>query len=227
MKHSETAFLVPRGPAEYDLRWFTPGGEVDLCGHATLASAHVLFNEDGRHSEPAAEELRFHSRSGLLLARFEEDKVVLDFPASPPVPASGLPDVRGAFGFKPDSVLVSESDYLFVVANSETEILDAAPDFDKIRQFDQHAVIITAKAEGRQYDVVSRMFAPKLTIDEDPVTGSAHCVIGPWWANVLGKQELVCYQASERGGTLRVRMVDDRVQLAGNAVTVLRGEMAE
>jgi len=224
MRHSETAYLVKKGKDEYDLRWFTPAAEVDLCGHATLASAHVLFYEG---IEPDAKELSFHTRSGILKARREGGGVVLDFPASPPVPMVNDPDpdTASAFGFCRTYAGVSDSDFLLLIAPDANTVKSLAPNFELVRKYPQHGVIVAAESDDPEYDFVSRMFAPRLGIDEDPVTGSAHCVLTPWFAEKLGKTELSAFQASQRGGRLYVRMKGDRVELVGRATTVLAGEL--
>ncbi len=222
MNLSETAFLVRRADGSYDLRWFTPAVEVDLCGHATLASAHALW-ESGRLR--AEEQARFHTRSGLLTAaRLADGWIEMDFPATVPAAgevAAGLP---AALGITPRRVLRSRFDYV-VEVESETAVRSLTPDFGALRQLAVRGVIVTARAETAPYDIISRFFAPGAGIDEDPVTGSAHCALAPYWAELLGKQDLLAYQASARGGELRLRLAGDRVKLAGQARTVLRGEL--
>lgn len=223
MRHSETAFLVKTGTGEYDLRWFTPAAEVDLCGHATLASAHVLFNHG---FETGVEELRFSTHSGELRAARETGKIRLDFPASMPFSAKIEQNLQKIFGFTPKYTGISESDFLFVVAPNEQAVLDTAPDEAQLLEFSQHAIIVCAQAERGGFDVVSRMFAPQVGIYEDPVTGSAHCVLTPYWTEQLGRDELNCFQASERGGELVTRLRGERVELVGRATTIFSGTLA-
>lgn len=221
MNLSETAFLVPRDDG-YDLRWFTPAVEVDLCGHATLASAHVLW-EDG-HLAPGAQ-ARFWTRSGLLTADQRGAWIELDFPATPPEPTEAPPDLLGALGVPARHVARSRFDYLVEVEN-EAVVRGLTPDCAVLRAVPTRGVIVTSAATTPGYDFVSRFFAPASGIDEDPVTGSAHCSLGPYWSARLGKAELVGYQASARGGVVRVRVAGDRVLLGGQAVTVLRATLA-
>ena len=218
MNLAETAFLSPRADG-YQLRWFTPALEVDLCGHATLASAHALWEEGHL---PVAEQARFHTRSGLLTARRIGDWIEMDFPATPdqPVPApDGLIDALGA---SPRYIGQSAFDYI-VELDSEDTLRRLKPDFSLLERISARGVIVTSRAAG--YDFVSRFFAPASGIDEDPVTGSAHCCLGPFWSTRLNKAEFVAYQASARGGIVRVRLEGDRVLLGGQAVTVLRGHL--
>jgi len=221
MNLAETAFLVPRQDG-YDLRWFTPAVEVDLCGHATLASAHVLW-EDGRLR--SNEQARFHTRSGLLTADKNDGWIELDFPATPAAaapPPSGLVDALGA---KPTFVGRSKFDYLIEVEH-EDAVRRLTPDLTAVSRVEARGVIVTSRSDGTtKYDFVSRFFAPQSGVPEDPVTGSAHCALAPYWSAKLGKKELTAYQASPRGGELRLRLVADRVKIGGQAVTVLRGEL--
>lgn len=221
MNLAETAFLVPRRDG-FDLRWFTPAVEVDLCGHATLASAHVLW-EDGDLKPDA--QARFHTKSGLLTADRRDGLIELDFPATPVSPAPPPPGLLKAVGAKTQFVGRSKFDYLVEVENeSAVRLLD--PDLTALARVEARGVIVTSRTDGKsQYDFVSRFFAPQSGVLEDPVTGSAHCALTPYWSTKLGKKELVAYQASVRGGELRLRLAGDRVRLAGQAVTVLRGEL--
>jgi PhzF family phenazine biosynthesis protein len=219
MNLSETAFLR-KDQDGYLLRWFTPAVEVELCGHATLASAHHLW-ESGL--APTDRELRFLTKSGLLTAARDGDLIELDFPATPPAPAEAPKDLFASLGVPATAVHKSRFDYL-VELPSEGEVRRLRPDFGRLRELGVRGVMVTARGEG-EYDIVSRFFAPGSGIDEDPVTGSAHCCLGPYWAARLGKTTLRCYQASERGGVLRVHVKGDRVKLAGHAVTVVRGEL--
>lgn len=222
MRHSETAFLVPRADGDWSLRWFTPAVEVDLCGHATLASAHALW-EGGMH--PACMLTRFHTRSGVLSARGTEGMVWIDLPASPPVEApapAGLADWLAA-----DPVYVGTCGIgLFVAVADPGTVRALSADDPVVAGLSEHGVIVTAPGEpGSGHDAVSRYFAPGFGIPEDPVTGAAHCTVGPYWAGVLGRDELRCRQASPRGGDLTVRVRGDRVEIGGRAVTVVRGEL--
>lgn len=213
---AETAFFVG-GSGRYHLRWFTPAVEVDLCGHATLASAFVLFH----HLEPHLEEVRFESRSGPLFVRRDGDWLTLDFPSLPPErlePPAGLAE---ALDTAPREVWAS-ADYLAVLG-SEAEVRALRPDQAALSQLDRRGVIVTAP--GEDCDFVSRFFAPNCGIPEDPVTGSAHCVLAPYWAERLGKTELRARQVSARGGEIRCRLEGDRVHLSGQAVLYLRGEI--
>jgi PhzF family phenazine biosynthesis protein len=192
--------------------------EVDLCGHATLASAHILWETGVLDRE---EQARFHTRSGLLTAAYNQGEVELDFPATPDEPVNTLDNLGKALGVIPTHVGRSVYDYL-VEVESEEEVRKLRPDFSLLKTLDVRGTIVTARAKSSAYDFVSRFFAPGAGIDEDPVTGSAHCCLGPYWSRRLGKKEFVAYQASERGGTVRVRLAGDRVILGGSAVTVLR-----
>jgi PhzF family phenazine biosynthesis protein len=230
MNHAETAFLVKTGD-DYDLRWFTPGGEVDLCGHATLASAHYLW-ETGALA--ADEQARFHTRSGLLTAdRLLIDGILwieLDFP-SEPVSASATPlGFAAMLGAEPVFVGRNRMDYLAELKDEST-VRSLQPDMKQIADLSAtegvRGIIVTAAGAHSEADIVSRCFFPRFQIDEDPVTGSAHCALAPYWIERLGKQEIVAYQASARGGWLRLRLAGDRVKLRGQAVTTLRGELAQ
>jgi PhzF family phenazine biosynthesis protein len=221
MNLSETAFLTPHDDG-YNLRWFTPAVEVELCGHATLASAHVLW-EDGHL--PAARQAHFHTRSGLLLADRRGDWIELDFPAKVATPAEPPPALLPALGVPARFVARNQFDYLVEVESEET-LRAMTPDFTALRKVPVRGVIVTARPSSTEFDFVSRFFGPAAGVDEDPVTGSAHCALGPYWAERLGKSEFTAYQASARGGVVRVRLSGDRVIIAGQAVTVLRGELA-
>lgn len=230
MNLSETAFLVPRADG-FDLRWFTPAVEVELCGHATLASAHVLWT-DGRLASDAV--ARFHTKSGLLSAARRGAWIELDFPATQAQPSEAPPGLFDALGAVGSDVRRSKFDYL-VAYDDEATVRALRPDFARLRTLPVRGIIATARASvrasasnadaARGLDVVSRFFAPGSGIDEDPVTGSAHCALGPYWAEKLAKDDLVCFQASQRGGTVRVGVRGERVLLAGQAVTVWRGEL--
>lgn len=220
MSLSETAFLCPQEDG-WNLRWFTPTVEVDLCGHATLASAHVLFSQGLAEPE---EIIKFHTLSGLLTARLNEDWIELDFPAEAAWPEEIDPGIIAALGVKPLFAGRNRIDYLVEVA-TEAEVLRLKPDMGRLAGLTQRGVMVTAPASREGYDFVSRFFAPGIGIDEDPVTGSAHCCLGPFWRDKLKQDEFVAYQASSRGGTVRVRIQGDRILLGGQAVLVLRGEL--
>jgi predicted PhzF superfamily epimerase YddE/YHI9 len=221
MNLSETAFLVPREDG-YDLRWFTPAVEVDLCGHATLASAHVLW-EDGHL--PEGRQARFHTRSGLLTADRRGAWIEMDFPAKIAVAAVAPAELLPALGIAGARFVGKNAfDYL-VEADSEEMVRALAPDHSTLRQVPVRGVIVTARSSSPEFDFVSRFFAPGSGVDEDPVTGSAHTALGPYWAGILGKSELTAFQASARGGVVRVRVQGDRVLLGGQAVTVMTGEL--
>jgi PhzF family phenazine biosynthesis protein len=211
---SETAYFVRNGDG-YHLRWFTPGCEVDLCGHATLASAHVLFNELGEHGDL----LRFHTQSGELRVKRDGDLLALDFPARPPSPTVANPGLLAALGGKPRQILAAR-DYLVNYA-TEDELRALTPDMEALKQIDRFAVIVTAP--GRDCDFVSRFFAPAKGVPEDPVTGSAHCTLIPYWADKLGKTTLHARQVGRRGGELFCKLNGDRVEIAGHAALFLRG----
>ncbi|HEU5303452.1 MAG TPA: PhzF family phenazine biosynthesis protein [Gemmatimonadales bacterium] len=220
MNLAETAFLVPR-PGGYDLRWFTPTTEVDLCGHATLASAHVLWEEGHLESrEPAI----FHTRSGVLTATREGGMIWLDFPATPDRQTAEVAELQHMLGVGVRYVGRTAFDYL-VEVESEAALRSMTPDLTALSRLPVRGVIVTTRSEADGHDFLSRFFAPGAGVPEDPVTGSAHCGLGPFWASRLGKNELVGYQASARGGTVWVRVARDRVHLGGHAVTVLRGEL--
>lgn len=220
MNLAETAFLVRRRDG-FDLRWFTPMTEVDLCGHATLASAHVLWEEG--HLDPAST-ATFHTRSGILTATRRDDLIWLDFPATPDRPDAGTAALARCLGVGIRYLGRTIFDYL-VELESAAEVRSVTPDMGALAKLTVRGVIVTARSDDSSHDFLSRYFAPGVGIPEDPVTGSAHCGLGPFWASRLGKSELVGYQASARGGTVRVRVDGDRVHLGGHAVTVLRGEL--
>ena len=220
MNLSETAFLIPHEEG-YDLRWFTPIAEVKLCGHATLASAHVLW-EDGLH--PVTEPARFHTLSGELVATKRDDWIELDFPAQTATEAPPPEGLAEALGVQPIWMGKGETDFL-VQVDDEKQVRTMQPDFGALRRIDMRGVAVTAIATGSTYDFVSRFFAPRVGIDEDPVTGSAHCALGPFWSARLGRDQLVGYQVSPRGGRVRTRVAGDRVILGGQAITVLRAEL--
>ncbi len=214
MNQAETAFVWPLPRGGYGLRWFTPTVEVDLCGHATLAGAHALWERGAEGT------LRFHTKSGLLTAERTADGIALDFPAEPPV-AGPLPHALPGFG-EPLWTGRNRMDWFVQVAD-EAELRRAAPDLAAIAALGMRGLVVTAAA--RDTDFVSRCFYPQSGVAEDPVTGSAHCALAPFWAERLGKGEMVGYQASRRGGSVRVAVAGDRVRLEGRAVTTLSGEL--
>ncbi|MEU5879667.1 PhzF family phenazine biosynthesis isomerase [Spirillospora sp. NPDC047279] len=228
MKHSETAFVRPiKAPdADFELRWFTPLVEVALCGHATLASAHALF-ETG--VAPAGRPIRFQTlRSGVLtVTRADDGGLLMDFPACPPAEIEPPDDLGDALGTTPFWVGRNSQNDLLVQVADEEAVRKLAPDIDVLARVDARGVIVTAVAdEGREYQFVSRFFGGAVLLGdgEDPVTGSAHCALGPYWGERFGRTELVGFQASARGGLVGVTLRDGRVELAGRAVTVLDGE---
>lgn len=218
MNLSETAFLHPEDGG-YRLRWLTPAVEVDLCGHATLASAHVLW-EDGHIARDA--EARFHTRSGLLTCCRKGDWIEMNFPAKIAEPADAPAQLAEALGTELLFVGRNAFDYLVLVADEQT-LRAINPNHHLLRRLPVRGVIVTAR--GKDYDFVSRFFAPGSGVDEDPVTGSAHSALAPFWSHRLSRTEMVGYQASARGGVVKVRMMGDRVALSGQAVTVMRGDL--
>ncbi len=220
MNLSETAFVVRRAD-DFDLRWFTPNNEVDLCGHATLASAHLLWEIGALAPERAAV---FHTRSGRLTARRHDGRIEMDFPAEPAEEIAPPVALVQALGAQPVYAGRNRMDYLLALP-AEADVRALAPDMSRLAQLDTRGVIVTAAAATDGYDFVSRFFAPAFGVPEDPVTGSAHCCLGPFWQQRLGRDELVGYQASARGGVVHVRLAGDRVLLGGQAVTVMRGEL--
>jgi len=224
MNLSETAFVV-RQQEGFGLRWFTPTQEVGLCGHATLATAHILW-EEGHLSR--AEAARFHTRSGVLTATRDGDWIAMDFPTREVAAASSNPAVNRALGAEPVGTHVAArptgNTYLLELASDEA-VRALTPDFAALAATDARAAIVTARTEEGAFDFVSRFFAPAIGIDEDPVTGSAHCYLAPYWAAKLGKDDLVGLQVSARGGVVGCRWQGERVILRGQAVTVLRGEL--
>lgn len=227
MNLAETAFLRRRGGSgEYDLRWFTPTTEVDLCGHATLASAHVLWEEEYLILSETA---RFHTRSGLLTAQKREEWIELDFPAEPAIEVDGadIPaELLSGLGVSALFVGRNRMDYLVEVASEET-VRGLRPAMGALERVAARGIIITAQSNGSPYDFVSRFFGPAVGVDEDPVTGSAHCCLGPYWKSRLDKTTFIAYQASGRGGVVHVRVEGDRVKLGGRAITTLRGELSD
>jgi PhzF family phenazine biosynthesis protein len=219
MNLSETAFVRPLDDG-YELRWFTPAVEVDLCGHATLAAAHTLWNGGMAPSET----LRFHTRSGWLSCTQAGDFIELDFPATPATPIASPAALLDALGVPP--VFAGKSKfYTLVEVESADVVRSVRPDFRKLLDVPTLGVIVTAASDDPKFDFISRFFAPALGVNEDPVCGSAHCCLTPYWAERLGKTHMMAYQASARGGVLRLRLNGDRVMLGGQAVTVWQGEL--
>ena len=215
---SETAFFVPEGN-NYNIRWFTPETEVDLCGHATLATAHVIFCH---LSQGKTGQIQFNSKSGPLYVRKSGDLITLNFPVADLQKVDPPSELIQAIGMKPVETWKA-TDYL-ILLNSQAEIIEASPDFNLLRMFDTRGVIITAP--GDSVDFVSRFFAPGAGINEDPVTGSSHTMLTPFWAQRLGKTEMVAQQLSRRGGTLYCRLLNDRVEISGNAITYMTGTIS-
>jgi len=220
MNMAETAFLDGTTDG-FNLRWFTPTVEVDLCGHATLACAHVLW-ETGQVS--ATEAIHFHTRSGVLTAVRRDDWIELDFPVTPETPVETPPGLVEALGVLPSYVGKSRFDYL-VELDSEETVRNLRPDFRRLQTIPARGIIVTSRSSMSGCDFVSRFFAPASGIDEDPVTGSAHSCLAHFWSSRLHKERFIARQLSERGGLLRVELDGDRVRLSGQAVTVLRGEL--
>ena len=221
MNLSETAFLFPDADG-YRLRWFTPAAEVALCGHATLATAHALWSEGYLMRGVQA---RFQTLSGLLTADQDGEWIRLDFPAKPPAAAEAPNGMLEALGVdKTEYIGKNVFDYI-IELETETEVRALKPDFSKLGEVPARGVMVTARSDASDFDFVSRFFAPAVGVPEDPVTGSAHCCLTPYWAEKLGKQKMMAYQASQRGGVLKLELHGDRVWLSGRAVTVIRGEL--
>lgn len=223
MNLAETAFIVRRASGDgFDLRWFTPAVEVALCGHATLASAKVLW-ADGH--VPASEPIVFHTReSGQLVCTKRGELIEMDFPATPVTVGEAPAGLAEALGCA--IVAAGRNDYdMLVEAADEATVRGLTPDQRALKQLGVRGVIVTAAATTGEYDFISRFFAPGAGIDEDPVTGSAHCTLAPWWSGKLGRLKLIGYQASQRGGVVHVEHRGERVRLAGPAVIVMRGEL--
>ena len=214
---SETAFFVPDGNG-FHIRWVTPLAEVNLCGHATLATAHVLFN----HMNYDENEIRFQSRSGILKVKKENDLIVLNFPVSPLTETEISENLSKAFNFNPVKCFKGRDDYMLIFENEE-QVAQLKTDFQQLIKAKTRGVICTSKSET--YDFVSRFFAPAIGVNEDPVTGSAHTMLIPYWSGVLGKNELTAKQVSARGGILHCKNLGQRVEIGGKAVTFLSGEI--
>ncbi len=222
MNLAETAFVVPAG-AEFGLRWFTPAVEVPLCGHATLASAHVLWGG----WVPLEVDVRFQTASGRLTCTRAGDLIEMDLPADEPAPIPTPDPLAAALGVAAADIVETAQNRVgkIVAVTGAATVRSLEPDFGLLLELDAAGVIVTARSDEPEVDFVSRYFAPAVGIDEDPVTGAAHCALAPFWAARLGRDELVGYQASARGGTVRCRVAGDRVVLGGHAVTVTRGEL--
>jgi len=219
---SETAFVVQKSEQEFDLRWFTPTTEVDLCGHATLAASHILWEQNILSED---KEAVFSTKSGLLACKKCSDKISMDFPSEKAEKAEAPKGLLEALNINPLYIGKNRMDYIIEV-ESEKIVRALNPDFKALKAVKTHrGIIITAKSDDEKYDFVSRFFAPAAGIDEDPVTGSAHCCLAPYWAEKLNKKEFKAYQASERGGGLDLLLSDDRVCITGKAVTVIAGKI--
>ncbi|RLB40784.1 MAG: oxidoreductase [Deltaproteobacteria bacterium] len=223
MKHSETAFCIRVRDGSFELRWFTPGGEVRLCGHATLAVAHVLWEEGWLEHRKVA---RFSTLSGELTAAPLGRVIELDFPVRPAAEVEAPAGLIEALGVTPSWIGRDLEDYIVLLAD-EAAVRACDPNFGALHAVETRGVIITAPATQDKVDFVSRFFAPRFGIDEDPVTGSAHCCLTPFWASRLDKNIMTAHQLSARGGELEVELAGDRVKLRGTCVTTLRGNLTE
>ena len=220
MNLSEIAFLVPQ-TGGYQLRWFAPAMEIDLCGHATLASAHMLWETERLPRDQAA---RFHTKSGLLTAVRAGELIEMDFPALPVKPCDPPPDLLAALDVEAEHVGHNGKDF-FVALNSEQAVRNTKPDFARLATLPVRGIIVTAASDEPKFDFVSRFFCPAVGVNEDPATGSSHCSLGPYWGQKLGKTEVTGFQLSRRTGVIHVRCAGERVKLGGKAVTVVRGEI--
>lgn len=217
---SETAFVLKEND-HFLIEWFTPTDQVDLCGHATLASAHILWEQKIISTDNLIE---FQSLSGKLFARQHRDRSIsLDFPAKPVIPCAIPNEMEAILGARILDFAENDNDYLALLQNEE-EVRDIQPDLERLRTFEKEGIILTAPSKASQYDIISRFFAPRIGIPEDPVTGSAHCALAPYWAEKLQKDSFFAYQASARGGELRVHFRPPRVILQGHAITVMNGQ---
>ena len=222
MNLSETAFVRSLNNG-VELRWFTPAYEVELCGHATLAAAHVLWTEGVVESD---EPIAFHTKSGVLTCGEQEGLITMDFPATPPAEQDIPTELIEALNVRPTFFGMSLYDGI-VVVESEEVVRTLKPDFRILGDIPMRGVMVTSRADDKRFDFVSRYFAPGAGVDEDPVTGSAHCCLGPYWGRQLGKTEMTAFQASARGGAVQIRLAGDRVFLGGRAVTMIRGEIRD
>lgn len=223
MNLSETAFVRKLNEKDgFSLRWFTPKTEVELCGHATLSAAHILWQES---IIPDDVESVFHTvYKGILTAKKKDDRIELNFPVNIPKPVDNIAEFENALGIKPLHLSITDHHYVAEL-NSEEEVLNVKPDFKALEKLEKYGTIITASSFNKKFDFVSRFFAPSKGIPEDPVTGSAHCVLAPYWSKKLNKNSLKAFQASERGGYMEVTLEGDRVLISGKALTVLSGQL--
>jgi len=223
MNLSETAYMEEVGDGGYRIRWFTPKHEVPLCGHATLSAAHLIFDQGYQ-----GKKVTFHTKAGELYAFRDRDGIMMDFPRNDPFKVPPLPDINEALGVDPVETYYSDTNMkLLIEVDSEETVKNMAPDFQRLMECDNphgwFGIIVTSTS--REYDFVSRYFAPWRGVNEDPVTGSAHTVSTPYWAERLGKTEMTAYQASSRGGKIGVKLTENRVQITGNAVKVVEGTL--
>jgi PhzF family phenazine biosynthesis protein len=223
MNLSETAFAVRQEGNQFLLRWFTPTVEVPLCGHATLATAHILWEEK---LVPSDEAIAFQTESGRLMAHRDSSWIRLNFPTLPLVESAEPDGLAEALGAQPLTVYQNKFPAFLVELESKEAVRGLRPVIARMNEARIHACIVTARDSSGEYDFVSRFFAPGVGIDEDPVTGGAHCSLAPYWAARLGKTELIGHQVSKRGGLVKVRVREDRVDILGQAVTVIRGHLA-
>jgi PhzF family phenazine biosynthesis protein len=220
MNLSETAFLSKMDNGSYRLRWFTPEAEVDLCGHATLASAQVLWESGAAYG---LDLLRFHTKSGVLTAKRLDDGIELNFPAEPPAPSVAPPQLTKALGnLRPIAIYRNRFDYIAELA-SETEVRELKPDFRALSELPSRGLLVTSQSDNPEFDFVARCFFSPVGVDEDPVTGSAYCALAPYWRDKLGKSTLTAKQLSARGGILKLQTANDRVLIQGQAVIVIKG----
>jgi len=221
MNLSETAFVRRRSDGSFDLRWFTPTCEVDLCGHATLAAAHVLWETALLEADQAAQ---FHSRSGVLTADKKDEFIQLDFPSVASDPTKAVKTLERALGVSSVAVVKHRFGSLVEVETPDI-VRELQPKLPALAKVAGDLHIVTAKNDSPEYDFISRVFCPRIGIDEDPVTGAAHCCLGPYWMGKTGKEDFNAFQASKRGGSMIVRVRGERVKLEGQAVTVIRGQI--
>lgn len=217
---SETAFVVS-GEDGFNLRWFTPLTEVDLCGHATLAAAHIIWEEDIVKSN---EIIKFFTRSGEIGVKMEDGLISMGFPTEPVIPVENTEEVAKCINSQILYAARNRFDYLLEIA-TEDELKRLVPDFSAISGLDSRGLIVTCRSDSGDWDFASRFFAPRVGINEDPVTGSAHCALGPYWSSKLGKIDLTGFQASQRGGLVYVKIKEKKVILGGKAVTVMQGNL--
>jgi PhzF family phenazine biosynthesis protein len=221
MNLSETSFLLS-DKNDFRIRYFTPAAEIPLCGHATLASAHILFEEGFADKR---DEIVLHSKAGKLTVRFDNGWITMNFPAYPVKPVNIPEDIEKIIGIVPAELYRTEHGWSFAVLNNEKEVRSLKPDFTKMKDSEFGDLIVTAPSDDKAFDFCVRCFAPALGINEDPVTGSAHCALVPFWHGRTGRKEFVSHQVSERGGVLKVALKGDRVEIAGHAKTIFKAEM--